>query len=130
MVRDKNARALSIFSQQKTIIPFAMSKALVTALVIVLVAGVFIGEGEALLRAGRGMGKLQERLEEKRGARGAPDKLDTPYCITSGKGNTSEALRRPSEHFRRFPKIIRKLPKFNEDPRNFPKNGKSHSKTF
>lgn len=62
-----------------------MNKALVTILVIVLVAGVFIEEGNAVLRAGRDqIENLERRFEERRAARKRGGK---PFCYTGGKSD-------------------------------------------
>ena len=58
---------------------FTMNKAVVAILVIALVAGLFVGNGDALLRAGRDrIGKLQQAMEERREAAAA--KRETPLC--------------------------------------------------
>ena len=60
-----------------------MNKALAAILVIVLVAGAFVEEGDAVLRAGRDrIEKMQRALEEQREA---PVRRGTPLCYNGGK---------------------------------------------
>lgn len=56
-----------------------MNKAIVAALVIAIVAGVFVLDGNALLRAGRDrIEKLKQAMEDQREAPAA--KRETPIC--------------------------------------------------
>ena len=60
-----------------------MNKALVAILVIVLVAGVLVKEGDAVLRAGRDrIEKMQRAMEEQREV---PARRETPLCYNGGK---------------------------------------------
>ncbi|KAJ7330634.1 hypothetical protein OS493_022249 [Desmophyllum pertusum] len=65
-----------------------MNKALLTVLVIVLVAGVFVEQGDAILRAGRDRIEKMERdseMQQKREQAATLDEL--PYCIIPGSAD-------------------------------------------
>lgn len=60
-----------------------MNKALVAILVIVLLAGVLVKEGDAVLRAGRDrIEKMQRAMEERQGA---PERPEIPLFYRGGK---------------------------------------------
>ena len=61
-----------------------MNKALLTVLVIVIVAGVFVEPGGALLRAGRDKIERTQRNQQMQ-QRETAEMGEVPYCILPGK---------------------------------------------
>ena len=69
-----------------------MSRTLLTVAVILLVAGVFVEQGNALLRAGRDEIERMQRNPQMQ--QRETDELDgVPYCIMPGKKKLFEFLR-------------------------------------
>lgn len=82
---------------------FTMNKALVALLVIALVAGVFVEDGNAVLRAGRDRiaEKLQRAMEERREAHA---KRESSNCYNGGKQANNTSITRTNPNSTKHPK--------------------------